>query len=115
MEIKDKKRFLKWFWIIMFSPIILVLLVLFLVGVFADVPSFAELEDPKSNLATQILAQDGELLTTFHIENRSYTTFQELSQSLKDAIVATVNARFYSQSGIDLKSLAKGVVKTLVL
>ncbi len=115
MEIKDKKRFLKWFWIIMFSPIILVLLVLFLVGVFADVPSFAELEDPKSNLATQILAQDGELLTTFHIENRSYTTFQELSQSLKDAIVATEDARFYSHSGIDLKSLARVVVKSLVL
>ena len=78
MEIKDRKKFLKWLWLIVFSPIILVLTALMLVWIFADIPSFEELEDPQSNLATQILAEDGTLLTTFHVENRSYTTFDDL-------------------------------------
>jgi Membrane carboxypeptidase/penicillin-binding protein len=88
---------------------------LLLVGIFADIPSFEELEDPKSNLATQIIAEDGEVLTTYHIENRSYITFNDLSQGLKDAIVATEDARFYNHSGIDFKSLARVGVKTVLL
>ena len=115
MKIKDKKKFLKWFWIIAFSPLALILLCLLSVGIFADIPSFEELEDPKSNLATQILAIDGTVLNTFHIENRSYTTFDELSQSLKDAIVATEDVRFYKHSGIDFRSLARVAVKSVLL
>ena len=42
------------------------------VGLFAKLPSFEELEHPDSKLATQVIAEDGEVLTTFHIENRTY-------------------------------------------
>jgi penicillin-binding protein 1A len=115
MEIKDRKKFLKWLWLIVFSPIILVLTALMLVWIFADIPSFEELEDPQSNLATQILAEDGTLLTTFHVENRSYTTFDDLSQGLKDAVVATEDVRFYKHSGVDMRSLFRVAVKSLVL
>ncbi|MEF9986927.1 MAG: transglycosylase domain-containing protein [Bacteroidales bacterium] len=115
IEIKNKKKFVKWLWIIAFSPIVLTLCALLLVGVFGDIPSFEELEDPQSNLATQIISQDGAVLNTFHIENRSYTTFNELSQSLKDAIVATEDVRFYKHSGIDLRSLMRVVVKSVML
>lgn len=115
MKIKDRKKFLKWFWIIAFSPVLLVLLCLLLVGVFTDIPSFEELEDPQSNLATQIIAQDGTVINTFHIENRSYATFNELSPNLKNALVATEDVRFYNHSGIDLKSLARVAVKSLIL
>ena len=72
MEIKNRQKFLKWFRIIVFGPFLLLLFVLLLVGIFADIPSFSELEDPKSNLATEIISEEGEILTTFHIENRSY-------------------------------------------
>ena len=115
MEIKNRKRFVKWLWAIVFAPVLMVLLALLLVGIFADIPSFEELEDPKSNLATQIIAEDGTVLNTFHIENRSYVTFDELSQPLKDAIVATEDVRFYNHSGIDLKSLARVVVKSFLM
>ena len=100
-KIKNRKRFVKWLWIIVFSPIILVLAALLFVWIFADIPSFEELEDPQSNLATQIIAEDGTLLNTYHIENRSYSNYEELSQNLKDALVATEDARFYDHSGID--------------
>ena len=104
MEIKNKEKFLKWFRIIVFGPFALLLFVLLLVGIFADIPSFQELEDPKSNLATEIISEDGEILTTFHIENRSFVTFDELSPSLVSAVIATEDARFRSHSGISRKN-----------
>ena len=71
MEIKNRKRFRKWVWGVAFFPIVAVLLVLLLVWMFADIPSFEELEDPQSNLATQIIAEDGTMINSFHVENRS--------------------------------------------
>ncbi|MBR4883213.1 MAG: transglycosylase domain-containing protein, partial [Bacteroidales bacterium] len=114
-NIKDKKKLVKWIWPVMFSPVLVILFSLLMVGIFADIPSFEELEDPKSNLATQIIAEDGTVLSTFHIENRSYASFNELSDGLKDALVATEDVRFYNHSGIDFKSLARVVVKTVLM
>ena len=85
-----------------------------LVWAFADIPSFEELEDPESKLATQVIAENGEILTTFHIENRSYVSFEELSPNLVHAAVATEDVRFYNHSGIDFRSLARVVFKTLL-
>ena len=115
MKIKNRKRFIKWLWFIVFSPVLLVLLLLLLVWMFADIPSFEELEDPQSNLATQIIADDGTLLNTYHVENRSYSNYEELSQNLKDALVATEDARFYEHSGVDGKSLVRVAVKSLLM
>ena len=115
MEIKKRQKFLKWFRIIVFGPFLLLLFVLLLVGIFADIPSFSELEDPKSNLATEIISEEGEILTTFHIENRSYVTYDELSPNLVAAVIATEDARFMNHSGIDFKSLARVAVKSIIL
>ena len=110
-----KKKITRWFWILFITPIVLVMGLIGLVWAFADIPSFEDLENPDSKLATQVIAEDGEILTTFHIENRSYVTFDELSQPLKDAIVATEDVRFYSHSGIDARSLARVVVKSFLM
>ncbi len=107
--------FKKWFWIILFSPFVILIFVLLMVGIFSDIPSFEELEDPKNNLATEIISEDGEILSTFHIENRSYVTYDELSPSLVQAAVATEDIRFYSHSGIDFRSLARVAVKSLLM
>ncbi len=115
MEIKNRQKFLKWFRIIILAPFAFLLIVLLLVGIFADIPSFSELEDPKSNLATEIISEEGEVLTTFHIENRSYVTYDELSPNLVAAAIATEDARFMSHSGIDFKSLARVAVKSIIL
>lgn len=115
MEIKNKTRFIKWLWIIVFSPLILTICGLLFVSIFADIPSFEELEDPKSNLATQIIGDDGTILNTFHIENRSYVTYDQLPKSLKDAIIATEDVRFYKHSGVDLRSLGRVAFKSFLL
>ncbi|MCI7514082.1 MAG: transglycosylase domain-containing protein [Bacteroidales bacterium] len=109
-----KKKIVKWFWIIFTVPIVSLMLMLLLVWCFADIPSFEELESPDSKLATQVIAEDGEILTTFHIENRSYVSYEELSEHLVHAAVATEDVRFYRHSGIDFKSLGRVVFKTLL-
>ena len=109
-----KKKIIKWFWILFTLPIVMVGGLIALVWAFADIPSFEELENPDSKLATQVIAEDGEILTTFHIENRSFVTFDELSQNLVNAAIATEDVRFHNHSGIDFKSLGRVAVKTLL-
>ncbi len=109
-----KKKIVKWFWILFSIPVLMVAGLISLVWVFADIPSFEELENPDSKLATQVIAEDGEILTTFHIENRSFVTYDELSENLVNAAVATEDVRFYNHSGIDFKSLGRVVFKTLL-
>lgn len=115
MDIKKRKKLVRWFWILLLSPFVLLGSAIFLVGVFSNIPSFEELEDPKNNLATEIISEDGEILTTFHVENRSFVTYDELPSSLVDALIATEDVRFYGHSGIDFKSLARVGVKSILL
>ena len=115
MKENTKKKIIKWFWIILAAPFALILTLLILVGIFAKIPSFEELEHPDNKLATQIIAEDGEILTTFHIENRTYVSYDELSEHLVHAVVATEDSRFYKHSGIDMKGLARVAFKTLLM
>lgn len=115
MKETTKKKIIKWFWVLFTVPIVLVLGLIGMVWAFADIPSFEELESPDSNLATQVIADDGStILSTFHIENRSYVTYDELSPNLVQAAVATEDVRFYNHSGIDFKSLGRVIFKTLL-
>lgn len=98
---------IKWFWILLASPVALILLLLLLIGigVFGKLPTFEELENPKSNLATEIYSEDGKMIGSFFVQNRSYCDYDELSPSLVAALVSTEDMRFYSHSGIDFISL----------
>ena len=111
----SRKRIMKWVWIVAMCPLVLIFLCIALVWAFADIPSFEELEDPDTKLATQIIAEDGEILTTFHIENRSFASYDELSPYLVQAAVATEDKRFYKHSGIDIQALGRVAVKTILM
>lgn len=111
------KRFAWWFWGIVSTPfaMLLILVVLTALGAFGKLPSFEELENPKSSLATEVYAADGRLLGTFFIENRSHVDYADLSPALVEALVATEDARYYRHSGIDFISLARVAIKTVAL
>ena len=115
MKEKKRKKIIKWLWIALLAPFALLFLLLLLVGLFAPIPSFEELENPRSNLATELISEDGMVLSTYHIENRSYVRFDELAPTLVDAVIATEDVRFYKHSGIDYKSLARVAVKSILL
>ena len=110
-----QKKIVKWFWIILLCPILLVLVLILLVWALADIPSFKELENPESKLATQVISADGVVLSTFHIENRTFVSYDELSPNIVNAAVSTEDARFYKHSGIDFKGLGRVLVKTILM
>ena len=95
MTDNTRKKIIKWFWIIVSAPIAILLVAVLLVAIFAKIPSFEELEHPDNKLATQLLAENGEVLTTFHVENRTYVDYEDLAPSLIQAAVATEDIRFY--------------------
>lgn len=107
------KKYQKWFWKL-FGGGIFLIFVLFLLaswGAFGPMPSFDELENPDSNLATEIIGSDGVTLGKFYRENRTPVKFNELPQHLVDALVATEDERFYSHSGIDARGTMRAVLK----
>ncbi len=79
-------------------------------GWMGFMPSFEELENPDTNLASEIYSDDGVLMGKYYIENRSNTTYEELSPNLVDALIATEDIRFTKHSGIDIKALMRVAV-----
>ena len=94
-------------WIIFGSLILLVILFFFCVakGVFGTMPTFDELENPRTNLATEIISADGKILGTYHIENRSNVRYAELSHYMPEALISIEDERFTEHSGIDERAL----------
>jgi len=115
MDASLQKKITKWFWILIAVPIVGLLVALLLVALFAKIPSFEQIENPDSNLATLLISEDGKVINTYHIENRSYVSYDEIPKHIIDAAVATEDARFYRHSGIDFRGLGRVAVKTLLL
>ncbi|MFM7590053.1 MAG: transglycosylase domain-containing protein, partial [Bacteroidota bacterium] len=79
-------------------------------GGLGSMPDFQDLENPRSNLASEIISSDGEIIGKFYLQNRSYTKFHQISPHVINALIATEDIRFYQHSGIDLRALVRAVV-----
>ncbi len=104
--------FIKWFWILFGSGVAAVFLVFLLAawGVFGEMPTFEHLENPQTNLATEILSSDGQTLGKFFLDdNRTDVPYNQLPENLVHALVATEDARYYEHSGIDARGFARAV------
>ena len=99
------KKYTKWLWKIFLAGFAFLFLLFFLtsLGLFGKLPTFEQLENPKSDLATQIISEDGETIGKYFKENRTPIRFKDLPQNLVNALVATEDERFYEHSGIDFK------------
>lgn len=97
------------FWLIVIS--IMVLGVLFFAGVtwgwFGKMPTFEELENPNSYLASEVISSDGVILGTYFIENRSNVSYRDISPDMINALLAIEDIRFEEHSGIDEKALLR--------
>ena len=98
-------------WLFVLSPVTILLVILYLtsIGLFGDLPSFKQLENPKSNLATEIISSDGVVLGKYFFENRSRVKYHELSPMLVNALLSAEDIRFRSHSGIDVRALLRAV------
>ena len=125
-------NYVKWLWYAALTPFVLLaaMLTLTALGAFGRMPSFEELENPRSNIATEIYSEDGKVLGTFFVQNRSYVQYADLFPDdstlhirlgghevppIVAALIATEDARFRTHSGIDIPSLARVAVKTVLL
>lgn len=84
-------------------------------GLFGPLPDFKALENPDTEVASELYSADGVLLGTYYRENRSPVTFDELSPNLVNALIATEDVRFEDHSGIDLKAMMRVFVKSILL
>lgn len=105
------------FWGILLGLLVfvIVLFVLIAEGSFGVMPTFEELENPNSNLASEVLADDQTPLGSFYIQNRSFVGRNELADGLVDALIATEDVRFYEHSGIDARGLMRVLFKTVMM
>ena len=134
----NKRRFTWKSWVILFMWLFTLVGVAAVVTVFymakveklGPMPSFDELENPKTNLATQIYSADGEVIGTYFIENRTYLSYEELFPADRDkwleidghvlppvvaALLATEDVRFFDHAGIDFQATARVGIKTILL
>ena len=78
-------------------------------GLFGSMPSFEDLENPDSNLATEVISSDGVTIGKFYNENRTSIKYQDLPKHLVNALVATEDERFYEHSGVDGRGTLRAI------
>ncbi|MGD1848123.1 MAG: transglycosylase domain-containing protein, partial [Salibacteraceae bacterium] len=112
---KPKRRYWKWvllLWAAILSPFVGIAMVLLMISqgiFFEELPTFEELENPRSNQASVIYSADGEILGKYYRENRNDVYFQDLSPHVVTALVSTEDERYRQHSGIDLRGLARAI------
>lgn len=106
----DYSKYIRWFWILFLSGVLGLILIFSLasMGALGEMPDHTQLENPETNLATEIISSDGVTLGKFYFnDNRTPVEYGELPKHLVDALVATEDARFHDHSGID----ARGTIR----
>ncbi len=109
---KGFKKYIFGFWLLFLAGIFSILFIFLLAswGVLGTMPSFEELENPETNLATEVLSVDGQTLGKYFKENRTPVNFEDLPGHLVNALIATEDERFYSHSGIDARGTLRAAV-----
>ncbi|SEF93107.1 penicillin-binding protein 1A [Algoriphagus boritolerans] len=111
---------IKYLWIAFIGGVIFFILFVWMVsvnflGLFGSLPDFKALENPESELASELYSADGFLLGTYARENRSPVKYEELSPNLVQALIATEDVRFEEHSGIDMTAMIRVFVKSILL
>lgn len=115
---KKKRSFWKyasimWFMFILFWVGIALFFVGVSGGLFGSLPSWEELENPKSQLATEVFYADGSLMGKYYIQDRSSVNYDEISPEVINTLIAVEDKRFRSHTGIDLYGLSSAVYRRI--
>ena len=81
------------------------------IGKFGEMPDFRQLENPKTNFASEIISSDNQILGKYYFnDNRTPVNYDEINQETVDALIATEDERFYRHPGIDLKATLRAII-----
>lgn len=106
------RRLIRYLWISFGIGVVLVCFVFGMasVGMFGPMPDIEQLENPNTNLATQLISADGVVLGKYFFnDNRTPLEYGDLPEPLVDALIATEDERFYRHSGIDWKGFIRAL------
>lgn len=105
-------RLIRKLWLVFAFSLLLFILFMFTLnwGWFGYMPDIKALEDPRTNLATEIYSEDGDLLgKLYFLEDRTNIEYSEIPKHTVNALRATEDVRFYKHSGVDAKSLLRAI------
>ncbi|AOM77790.1 transglycosylase domain-containing protein [Pedobacter steynii] len=102
---EDIRKYNYRLWKLLIAGIVLFALFIIAVGfgLFGELPSFRDIEHPKSNQASEVITEEGKVLGTYFVQNRSNVTYPAISPNVINALIATEDVRFKEHSGIDFK------------
>ncbi|MCB0592645.1 MAG: transglycosylase domain-containing protein [Lewinellaceae bacterium] len=83
-------------------------------AVLLTVPTVRELRQVQAQIASDIYTSDSLLLGRYYNEYRTVVPVEEIPQHVLDALVATEDERFFQHQGIDYRSWARVLVKTIL-
>ena len=109
---KNYKKLIWIFWLLFFTGFLAVggVFGIAALGYLGPMPALEQLENPKTNLATQIISFDGKVLGKFYFkDNRTPITFDELPQNIVKALIATEDERYYDHAGIDWRGTLRAI------
>ena len=108
----NRKKTIIIIWLIILSPFLTIFSLVNLASFefFGPLPTFDQLENPSSNLATEIISVDSVVIGKYFFENRTSSSKEDIPENFIDALIATEDIRFRSHSGIDVKSLARAII-----
>lgn len=108
----DFSKYIRWFWITFSSGVLLAILMFLLAswGAFGPMPDTSVLENPRTNLASEVITSDGKLISKFYFkDNRTPVSYEALPKNLVNALIATEDIRYHDHAGID----ARGTMRAL--
>ncbi|MCC6840176.1 MAG: transglycosylase domain-containing protein [Flavobacteriales bacterium] len=106
---RNKRWYALW-WLAVLGPVAGLLTLLLLAASSKDLPGTAELQNPRSDLATTVLFSDGTLMGQYYRENRIPVDFSKINPNVVHALVATEDERFFTHSGVDLRGTMRAAV-----
>ena len=113
-ETLDYTKYVRWFWILFLGGLVAIVLIFLLasLGALGEMPDHTKLENPETNLATEIISSDDKTLGKFYFDdNRTPIVFEDLPENIVEALIATEDVRFYEHSGIDGRGTLRAIYK----
>lgn len=93
---------IQFLWILVLLGFLVVGITFFYIGNFL-LPDTQELENPKYEIASQILSEDNKILGNAFTLNREWLSYHDINPKIVKALIATEDIRFYKHSGIDFR------------
>ncbi len=98
--------------VFLFSALI-VFVSLFVYKNTRNLPDVRKLEEWKPPEVSYVYDKNGELLTTFYIQNRQYVTIDKIPKYVRDAFVSIEDKTFYENPGIDIAGIFRALIKNI--